>query len=130
MTPTVNFAGIASGLDTNSLIQALIDQRRAQRITPLEDRNEQLQETNGAVASLKTKVTELQTLLRRMSSLNGGALSRLASSSNETYVTATAGNSASNGSYTLNVLALATNETDSFRSSAGTYTDSTDAIAS
>ena len=130
MAATVNFSGIASGIDSSSLIQALLDQQRASRITPLEKKNTELTDSNSALAELKSKLSTLQTTLRGFSSLTGGAVSKIASSSDETKVTATASKAAANGSYSVNVTQLAKNETYSFRSTAGAYTSSTSAIAS
>jgi len=119
--PLINFSGLASGIDTEALIQATTDAARAQKITPSANKVESLQETNLALQELKTKFLGLQSLTMGFSSLNGGALSKLATSSNETILTASASKSAPNGNYAIETLQLAKNATLSFSSSSVIY---------
>ncbi|RMG44421.1 MAG: hypothetical protein D6719_01815 [Candidatus Dadabacteria bacterium] len=126
----INFSGIASGIDSAALIDAILEQQRAIRITPLEDKISTLEDTNSAFGELTTLLSTLQDAASKFRTVNGGALSKTASSSDETVLSAVAGNSATNGSYTLSVTQLASNATYSFASTAGTYTSTGDAISS
>lgn len=128
VAPLINFAGIASGIDSNALIDAISEQTRRARVTPLEDEITELEATNTSLTELKTKLKELSAYLREhFSSLAGGGLTKLAESSNESVVTASAGNSATNGVYTITPTQLAKNHTFVLRSTAGTYS-SADAV--
>jgi len=127
--PLITFSGIASGIDSASLIQALMDRERSARITPLEKRINALTETNDSFAKLKTLLSALQTAADKMRLLNGGMLAKLGYSSDETVATVSAGNSAANSAYNLTVITLAKNATFSFKSSAGTYSSADDLIS-
>lgn len=106
--PTINFSGLASGIDTEALIKATSDAARAQRILPSQKKIQDLNDTNTSLNDIKTKLTTLQTKLSGFKTSSGGPLTKQATSSDETILTATATNSASNGTYTLNVANLAT----------------------
>lgn len=130
MAPIISFSGLASGIDSKSLIQAILDQQRTARRDPLVQQKADREDTNSALSELKTKLAALQSTLRDFSSLSGGAVSKQATSSDETKLSATASNAAVNGSYTVTTTQLAQSETYSFQSTAGTYSSSTAAVAS
>jgi len=124
--PLINFSGLASGIDTESLIEATSNALRSQRIAPHQRKLDSLQDTNTALKELKTKFQKLQTLALGFTSLNGGALAKLAASTNESILTASASKSAPNGTYSMNVLETAKNGTLSFqRSPTEKYTSPT-----
>jgi flagellar hook-associated protein 2 len=112
--PLVNFAGIASGIDTTGIIKATSDATRAARVNPLEKQVSELTETNAAYSELKTKLTELQSITLNFATINGGAVSKTGASTDETVATASASNAAANGSYSINVISRAKNHTHSF----------------
>lgn len=112
--PLINFSGLASGIDTNALIDAISEASRTQRIAPLERQITELTDTNDALSELKSKLSTLQSKIRLFSTLSGGGVAKQASSNDETVITATAGNSARAGSYTVTVSQLAKNATASF----------------
>jgi flagellar hook-associated protein 2 len=112
--PIINFSGLASGIDSNALIDATSEATRKQRVEPNTKKVTELEETNATLEELKTKFDALKTLARDFSTLNGGALAKLAQSSNETAATASASNAASNGTYSVTVTQLAKNATFSF----------------
>ncbi|RMG44420.1 MAG: hypothetical protein D6719_01810 [Candidatus Dadabacteria bacterium] len=128
--PLINFTGLASGIDAEALISATSDAARAQRVTPLEDKISELEDTNSSLEELKTKLTSLKSLLQQFTTVNGGAVAKLGKSTDETVVTATASNAASDGSYSITVTQLAKNATISFATTATTYTSATDVIDS
>ena len=127
---TISFSGLASGIDSTSLISALLEQQRAARITPLEDKIAAFQETNDAFSQLKELLNSLKAAAQKFRELYGTALAKTALSSDETVISATAANSATNGAYSLEVTALAKSATYSFDSSAQTYSSSDAAINS
>jgi flagellar hook-associated protein 2 len=112
--PTINFSGIASGIDTDSLIKTLTDSARSQRVKPNEDKITRLNETSSAITELKAKTDDLRTKLLDFSSLEGGAIIKQGTSSDETIISASASKTASKGTYTVTVSQRAKNATFSF----------------
>lgn len=123
----IQFPGLASGIDTGALIDALIEQQRAARIVPYENQITSLQETNSAFEELSTLLDNLKGTVEGFRAVNGGALSRSASSSDETVLSASASNAANTGVYDITVSQLASNATFSFDDR---FTDGSDAINS
>lgn len=115
--PLINFAGLASGIDSEALIDSIRASRTAQRITPKEDELAEIAAETGAMEELEGLLNELKTILLDFSDLNGGGLLRTVSSTNESAITAIASSAAKNGSYTINTVdQLAKNHTLSFNS--------------
>ncbi|MCI5066524.1 flagellar filament capping protein FliD, partial [bacterium] len=113
--PLINFSGLASGIDSEALIDATIEARRATRVVPKEEEIAELEATNAAFEELRTLTTELRDLLLDFTDLRGGGIQKSVTSSDETAVTAVASNSASNGTYTITAISqLATNHTYTF----------------
>ncbi len=112
--PLINFSGLASGIDSEALIEATSEAARAARVTPLEEQVTELTETNTALDELTTLLNEVKTAASTFSSLNGGGVAKSAVSSDETSVSAIASNSASTGTYELTVNQLASNAIYSF----------------
>lgn len=112
--PLINFAGIASGIDTTALIKASLDRTRRTRISPLETANSELSDTNSVLEELRTKLSNLKNAVENFRTLNGGPISRIATSNKESIATAVASNSAQNGTVSLNITSLAQNATASF----------------
>jgi flagellar hook-associated protein 2 len=111
---TTSFGGIASGLDTQALIDATINSTRQTRVKPNQDRVTELEGTNTAFEDLTKKLTTLQEALLPFTTLQGGGVSKTGTSSKESVVSATATTTASNGSYSVTVNSLASNHTYSF----------------
>lgn len=126
MSSLINFSGIASGIDTNALIDAMLKTARAQKVNPLTTKVTDLSDTNSVLEELKTKFSELKDLLYGFTTLAGGGLSRNATSTNEAYVGAIASNAAVNGTYNVNVTQLARNGTYAYGHS---FTSTTDKVA-
>lgn len=123
----VNFSGLASGIDTSSLISAYLDQQRSTRVTPLQDKIDSLTETNSAFDKLSSLLAKFKSTVDKFRDLNGTVLSKQATSSSENRVSASASNGAMNGSYALNVISLAANANFSF---GDRYASATNAINS
>jgi len=130
--PTINFAGLASGIDTNALIDATTTARKTQLVQPKQDKVDELTDTNDTFTQLKTKLSTLQSKIKVFATLNNGGISKTAKSSDETVITAVASSAANNGTYTITPTQLAKNATYGFKSSGTTYTktDGSDLIAS
>ncbi|MBN8549499.1 MAG: flagellar filament capping protein FliD [Deltaproteobacteria bacterium] len=114
MSSLISFSGLASGIDSSALIKATLDQSRAARITPLQNRIATLQDTNDSFSKLKELLSKLNTAASKFRTVSGGALAKSAASSDETIATASANGSAVNGSYSINVTQLARSANFSF----------------
>lgn len=122
---TTSFGGIASGLDTQALIDATINASRQTRVRPSQTKVTELEGTNTALEELKAKLTTLRNTLDPFTTLQGGGVNKTGTSSKESVVSATATSLATNASYSVTVNALASNHTYSFDQ---TYSAATDAI--
>jgi flagellar hook-associated protein 2 len=105
--PAVNFSGIASGIDTEGLIAATLDSARATKVTPSEKKKTDIEEQSDALNEFKTKLVALQSTVQAFRLINGGAVEKIATSSDDSVAVATASAGLSNGSYTLTVSQLA-----------------------
>lgn len=111
--------------DSNSLIDAILSQQRKAQVNPLKRQVTELEDTNTSYGELSSLLSKLQGVAGKFRVLNGSALSKTASSSNEAVSTALAGNAALNGTYALSVSQLATAATYSF---ADRFSDSSSVI--
>ncbi|WFS63736.1 flagellar filament capping protein FliD [Pseudodesulfovibrio thermohalotolerans] len=105
---SINFTGLGNGTDFNSLIDGLVDVERT-RITRLENwkatwetKNEQFQELNTQLLSLKTTLEGMDTL--------NEFISKGVASSNTNLLTATADAEALESTHTVVINQLATND--------------------
>lgn len=114
MASLINFSGLASGIDSNALIKAMLDSERKVRVDPFQAQITRLTDTDTALDSIKQKLTALNSAVAKFRLVNGGALSKNATSSDETSVTASASNGASNATYAVSVGQLARAATFSF----------------
>lgn len=104
---SVAFGGLASGLDTNSIISQLVNIERGS-VRRIEARRADAQASLSAFNELGTKLTALRDLAKTMSSADDfGKLST--SSSDESILVASATGDAAQGSYAVEVEQLAKN---------------------
>jgi flagellar hook-associated protein 2 len=106
----VSFTGLATGLDTASIVAQLVELRR-RPVYRLENRLLDFQNQLAALSTLKTKLLALQEAGARLDTL-GEFNAFGASSSHEGILTATAGASAAPGNYDIIVQSLATARKD------------------
>ncbi|MCC6952508.1 MAG: flagellar filament capping protein FliD [Deltaproteobacteria bacterium] len=110
---TAQFSGLASGIDSASLIQALVDSRnktneiRRADIDFLESENEALDELN-------TKILALNDLLDKFRTANGGGVSKKSSSSDSSVATAAVSSAANNAAFTVTATSVASTATASY----------------
>jgi flagellar hook-associated protein 2 len=105
----ITVGGLATGLDSNKIIDQLMQLERR----PVDLLQKQLQETQAtqtSVATLGGKLSTLNTAVRALSTV-GGVLLRSATSSDEAVLTAAAGAGAARGSLTITVGQLARGST-------------------
>ncbi|MEM9190694.1 MAG: flagellar filament capping protein FliD [Myxococcota bacterium] len=108
MEPVATFSGLASGIDTASIVEGLVQLER-RPITLLQQQQQDLNGITGRLGSIQTLMTRLQDAATALDDRDSVMLST-ASSSNEDAVTATASGNASLGSFSVEVTSLATAE--------------------
>ena len=109
MAGLISIGGLATGLDSNKIIDQLMKLER-RPIDLLEKERAAAQATKTSVATVGTKLTTLGTAVRALSTVSG-VLVRSASSSDEGVLTAAAGAGAARGSLTITVGQLARGST-------------------
>jgi flagellar hook-associated protein 2 len=104
-TGVINVGGLATGLDTNKIIDQLValEQRP---VLLLQQEQTDVQSTRTSVATVNTKLATLKTASDALDTAVG-VLVRKATSSDETVATAAAGSGAQRGSLTISVTRLA-----------------------
>jgi flagellar hook-associated protein 2 len=107
--PIINFSGIASGIDTNALIQATSDATRQARITPFEKQKTDLEDSNESLREFKTLFETFRDEADDFGTLSARGIQKGLVSNNEEVITGTANSAASSGSYSVNVTSLARN---------------------
>ncbi len=103
---SVSFSGLATGLDTGSIISQLVELKRAP-IYRLQSDKKSYQDQISSLATLKTKLLALQTAARKLDTASEFSSAK-ATSSLEESLTATASGSAAPGQYDIYVKTLAT----------------------
>lgn len=103
--PSVAFAGFATGLDTQSIISALIGVRRT-RTARLEAEQAKISKQQAAFGQLRTKLAALRTKADAINSVAKLGASTAATSDADV-VSATAGGDAAPGTYAITVTQLA-----------------------
>lgn len=111
--PAVTFSGLASGIDADAIIKALIDAQKVQQL-PLQNRVESNKTENKALDDLNTKLLGLSDTLRGLMTVSGGSVSKIATSSDQNSLGVTAGSNAIPSSTTIEILSLAKNTIVSF----------------
>lgn len=129
MAAAITFSGLASGIDSSSLIKSLLDQERKVKIDPLQTQITDLTSTNEAFDQLTTLLTTLRDKANAFRTISGGGVSKRVSSSDDSTASATASGLAASGTYALSVSQLAKNATFSFGSTAETYTSGSSKIS-
>src|SRR5438270_5530761 len=110
MGGSISFGGLVSGLNVNSIITALLSTDQ-QQITNAHARQTSLQNLEGAQASISSKMSALLSATSQLM-LQSTLMAKSATVTNPTGIppvlSATAGSSAVNGSFTVTVNRLAT----------------------
>ena len=107
---SIAFGGLATGLDTSSILAQLVELKR-QPIYRLEARKKGYQAEISALGTLKSKLTALQDAAKRLDTASEFS-SLKASSSDEDILQVTAGSKAAPGSYTIEVTSRAVAQKD------------------
>ena len=107
---TITFGGLATGLDTGSIISQLVAIRRAP-ITQMQERQSTYERQISALNDLKTKLLALQTAAADLDTSSEFA-ALTATSGDEELLTASANGLAAAGEYQITVHALASHQKD------------------
>lgn len=107
---TINFGGLASGMDTESIITALME-IESQPLESLEADANYYESETSAYAEFDSKMADLLSAVEELDTLDEVS-SFAASSSDETLLTASAGNNSIQGNYEIEVLSLAESQKD------------------
>ena len=104
-----NVAGLASGIQWNSLIQSIISAQTAQEVTPLQNQVSTAQAAEGAWTAYSGTVNQLQTAATQLETKSFNTFSSYTGidSSGTTLLTATPSATATAGDYSAQVLSLA-----------------------
>jgi flagellar hook-associated protein 2 len=102
----LNIGGLATGLDTNKIVDQLVALERQRAVGLLETQKQGAQAHETALQGFNTKVLAFLTAIDKLRDASV-VLARQASSSDTTLVTASAANGAAAGSTTITVSALA-----------------------
>jgi flagellar hook-associated protein 2 len=103
---TLTSAGIGSGLDINSLVTQLVDAERAPQSTQLDKKEARAQQQLSAIGAFKSALAALQDAIKSLA--NGTVFGKqTAGSSDNSLFTAIADGSATAGTYSVHVDALA-----------------------
>ncbi len=111
--PGISFSGLASGIDGDAVIKALTDARRQVSI-PIQNKIADNEAESKAYAELNTKLLSMNDALQKFRALTGGAISKHATTSDETSLNASAGSNALPSTTTVKVVALAKGSVSSF----------------
>lgn len=112
--PLATFSGLASGIDSAALIQALMDERRKVKIKPLQRDISEISTASQKLSELRSLAQKLRDKAQMFSPAYGGPVVKKATSSNENVLTVSVSSSAINGSYSINISQLAKTSTTSF----------------
>ena len=126
--PIAQFSGLASGIKSSELIDAIITARESENLSRKAE-IEHLNSENSALDELNTKILALADLIDQFRSVNGGGLRKKVSSTDSDIVTATATASALSSTTSMQVTSLANTATASFNPSTP-YTSESSVLSS
>lgn len=109
MSSGMNVSGLASGIDTASIIQKLMS-IESQPLTAMQSQQTRLQNQSNALSAIKSSIFALQQSVANLT-LSSTFTGRTTTTSDSKVVTATAQNGAVNASYAVHVTSVATTAT-------------------
>ncbi len=123
----ITSAGVGSGIDVESIIGAILAAERAPKESSLLRNEIRVDTTLSALGQLSSALSTLNDSLDELNSLSDFRI-RSATSSDESFLTATSTSEASSGSFSIEITTLA--QGSRLESTAGIYTDVTDTVGS
>jgi flagellar hook-associated protein 2 len=130
---SIQFSGISSGLPVDQIVTQLLNLEH-RPIDLLNERKDKITAQQAQYTAVSTRVSSLRDALSKLTDANLGTSldlfqGKLASSSNAAVATASVTNTAAAGSFTLEVLGLATATKATSLSAIGNYTAGTSALS-
>ncbi len=104
----IAFSGLATGLDTASIVAQLVELRRAPMYR-LQGRKKSFETQISALANMKTKLLAMQDAMAALDTASEFS-SLSATSNDEDFMTVSAGSEAAAGNYSIEVISLATSQ--------------------
>jgi len=123
----ITSAGVGSGIDIESIIGAILSAERAPKESSLVRNEQRVESSLSAFGKLSSALSTLNDALDNLNALSDFKI-RSATSSDDTFVTATATTAASSGSFSIVVDTLA--QGSRLESAPGTFTAVTDTVGS
>ncbi len=121
MTALINFGGLASGLDTNSIIDAMVNVEKVP-LTAMQNKVSDLAQAKSIVTSIKGQLSTLQAAAKALSDPAGFASAT--ASSSDPAVVATVTGTAPPGAFDVNVTQIAKEQ----RTYSNTFASNTDPL--
>lgn len=118
-TSAISFGGLSSGLDTNAIVDALVNVKEDQWIDPLNNRITDINSKKTATTSIKAGLSSLQSYSNTIKSLTTFEGGSTTSSSTKLSISST-DNDATPGTYTVLLNQLAQNDRNYFNGVANT----------
>lgn len=106
-TDTSRIAGLASGIDTESIVKNLVYAEKQRKVDPLAKQIQKLEWQQADYRSINSKLLALYNSVKDLRLQRTFNNAKAVSSSDETVLTATAGANAVNGTYSIQVSQLA-----------------------
>lgn len=127
MASTISFSGLASGLDTSSWVEALVNVKK-EEVTTLQTNLKSIQTTKTTLTDTKSKFTSLRTAIEKLTDAKFGGSFDLfaknsATSSNNDIFSATVTSNAARQTYDVKVQQLATYTKATSKESASAVAD-------
>lgn len=127
MASTISFSGLASGLDTSSWVEALVNVKK-EEVTTLQTNLKSIQTTKTTLTDTKSKFTSLRTAIEKLTDAKFGGSFDLfaknsATSSNDAVFSATVTSNAARQTYDIKVQQLATYTKATSKESASAVAD-------
>ncbi len=123
----ITSAGVGSGIDIESIIGAILNAERSPKESSLFRNEQRVDSTLSALGQLSSALSTLDDALNELNTLSDFKI-RSATSSDDTYLTATATSEASSGSFSIEITTLA--QGSRLESAASTFTDINDTVGS
>ncbi len=121
----ITSAGVGSGIDIESIIGAILNAERSPKESSLFRNEQRVDSTLSALGQLSSALSTLDDALNELNTLSDFKI-RSATSSDDTYLTATATSEASSGSFSIEITTLA--QGSRLESAASTFTDINDTV--
>ncbi len=120
MSSSFSVGGLASGLDTDAIVEALVNVKQAQLISPLEDKVIELSSKQSALDTVNTAMESMLSATKSIQNITDFEGKAATSSNTDVLTVSNLLASASKGTYSVNITALAQADRNYFTGVAST----------